>query len=46
MMRGLESQITDIFKNVLTYRDELDLNKDIFVCFKINDFFFNFRMGG
>lgn len=39
MMRGLESQTTDIFKNVLTYRDELDLNKDTFVCFKINDFF-------
>lgn len=39
MMRGLESQTTDIFKNVLNYRDELDLNKDTFVCFKINDFF-------
>ncbi len=39
MMRGLDNQTTDIFRNVLTYRDELDLNKDTFVCFKINDFF-------
>ena len=39
LMRGLDNQTTDIFRNVLTYRDELDLNKDTFVCFKINDFF-------
>lgn len=38
MMRGLESQ-TNIFKNMLNCRDELDLNKDTFVCFKINNFF-------
>lgn len=39
MMSGLESQTTNIFKNILSYRDELGLNKDTFVCFKINDFF-------
>ncbi len=39
MMRTLESQTTDIFKDMLSYRDELGLNKDTFVCFKINDFF-------
>ena len=39
MMSSLDSQATDIFKNVLTYRDELGLTKDTFVCFKINDFF-------
>ena len=39
MMSSLDSQTTDIFNNVLTYRDALGLNKDTFVCFKINDFF-------
>ena len=39
MMRTLESQTTDIFKDMLSYRDEPGLNKDTFVCFKINDFF-------
>lgn len=36
MMQSFEKTVTQIFMNVLTYRDELNLNKDTFVCFKIN----------
>lgn len=36
MMQSFERTVTRIFMNVLTYRDELNLNKDTFVCFKIN----------
>jgi hypothetical protein len=39
MMRNFVCQVNDIFENVLEYRDELDLKKDTFVCFKINDYF-------
>ena len=39
MMRAFESATTNIFKNLLTYRDELGLQKDSFVCFKINRYF-------
>ena len=39
MMRAFESAATNIFKNLLTYRDELGLQKDSFVCFKINRYF-------
>jgi len=39
MMRDLESAVTEIFKNMLSFRDELSLNKDTFVCFKINRYF-------
>lgn len=36
MMQNFEEAVTRIFKHVLTYRDELNLDKDTFVCFKIN----------
>lgn len=39
MMRNFEEKITHIFENILTYRDELCLQKDTFICFKINQFF-------
>lgn len=39
MMSAFESATTNIFKNLLTYRDELGLQKDSFVCFKINRYF-------
>ena len=38
-MRGFEDMVTGIFNDVLTYRDELSLKKDTFICFKINSFF-------
>lgn len=39
MMRDLEPSGTGIFENILSYRDELALKKDTFVCFKINQYF-------
>lgn len=39
MMRDFKSAATGIFKNVLSYRDGLSLDKDTFVCFKINRYF-------
>ena len=30
------SSVREAFKNLLTYRDELDLGKDTFVCIKVN----------
>lgn len=39
MMQDFENILTRIFKNVLIYRDELGLQKDTFVCFKINEYF-------
>ena len=39
MMNVFESSATVIFKNILTYRDELALQRDTFVCFKINRYF-------
>ena len=31
--------ILNAFKNLLIYRDELKLDKDTFLCLKINDYF-------
>lgn len=39
MMHDFENMATRIFKNVLIYRDELGLQKDTFICFKINKYF-------
>lgn len=39
MMGNFEERVTHIFENILTYRDGLCLQKDTFVCFKINQFF-------
>lgn len=33
------SAVCEGFKNLFTYRDELNLDKDTFVCIKINDYF-------
>ena len=33
------SEILNVFKNLLIYRDELKLGKDTFLCLKINDYF-------
>lgn len=40
MLNGLEENVTNIFKNVLIYRDDLDLQKDTYLCFKINKYFY------
>ncbi|RKJ44585.1 hypothetical protein D7X25_24870, partial [bacterium 1XD42-8] len=39
MMWNFEERATHIFENILIYRDELCLQKDTFICFKINQFF-------
>ncbi len=39
MMQDFENMATHIFENVLIYRDELGLQKDTFICFKINEYF-------
>jgi hypothetical protein len=39
MIQGFENSVKYIFENVLIYRDELNLKKDTFVCFKIKNYF-------
>ena len=33
------SEVLKAFKTLLTYRDELELGKDTFLCIKVNDYF-------
>ena len=39
IMTILEKEVTDIFSNVMEYRDELSLGCDTFICFKIDRYF-------
>ena len=39
MMYNFEDSMTQIFENILIYRDELELEKDTYLCFKINEYF-------
>lgn len=40
MLNGLEENVTNIFKNILIYRDGLNLQKDTYLCFKIDKYFY------
>lgn len=33
------SEVLKVFRTLLTYRDELELGKDTFLCIKVNDYF-------
>lgn len=36
---AIVSEVLKAFKTLLTYRDELELGKDTFLCIKVNDYF-------